>query len=397
VLTGEYQEYKRIFQKESFPLLFLDLDILEDNIKAIDKRVPKEDVTIRIASKSVRSVDIIRYILQHSTKCNGIMAYSGKEVCYLLESGFDNILLAYPIVNEREIEEILLKSQGKTVVLMIDSIDHLKIINQVASKHNITAKVCMDVDMSLNFFGIYFGVYRSPIKSVPKALELGEEILKLDKVILTGVMGYEAQIAGVGDRSPARNIFLNGVIRFLKKRSVPKIAKLRNHVVEELIKQGHKLTFVNGGGTGSVETTIKEDVITEVTVGSGFYSPILFDYYNSFKHQPVLVFALQITRKPQQNIVTCHGGGYIASGAIASDKQPQPYLPKNCKLIPNEGAGEVQTPLKVNVPLDIGDPVFFRHAKAGELCEHFNEIILVRQDEIINRVKTYRGAGRVFL
>jgi D-serine deaminase-like pyridoxal phosphate-dependent protein len=397
VLTDRYHVYKRLFQEESFPLLFLDLDVLEENIKEIDTRVTKENVTIRIASKSVRSVDIIKYILNHSTKCDGIMAYSGKEVCYLLESGFNNILLAYPIVNEREIEEILLQSQGKTVVLMIDSMQHLEMINQIASKHNIIAQVCMDIDMSMNFFGLYFGVYRSSIKSVEKALELGKEILKLDNVVLTGIMGYEAQIAGVGDRSPARNIFLNGVVRLLKKSSIPKIAKLRKQVVEELVNQGHNLSLVNGGGTGSVETTIKEDVITEVTVGSGFYSPVLFDYYNSFKHQPALAFALQITRIPQQNIVTCHGGGYIASGAIASDKQPQPYLPKDCKLIQNEGAGEVQTPLKTNFSFSVGDPVFFRHAKAGELCEHFNEIILVKQGEIINRVKTYRGAEKVFL
>jgi D-serine deaminase-like pyridoxal phosphate-dependent protein len=58
----------------------------------------------------------------------------------------------------------------------------------------------------------------------------------------------------------------------------------------------------------------------------------------------------------------------------------------------------VQTPLAVpdGVRLDLGDPVFFRHAKAGELAEHFAEYALVRGDRVEARVPTYRGAGRCF-
>jgi D-serine deaminase-like pyridoxal phosphate-dependent protein len=59
----------------------------------------------------------------------------------------------------------------------------------------------------------------------------------------------------------------------------------------------------------------------------------------------------------------------------------------------------VQTPLTVpeNVALRPGDPVFFRHAKAGELAEHFNEYLLVRGEVIEARAPTYRGIGKCFL
>ena len=47
--------------------------------------------------------------------------------------------------------------------------------------------------------------------------------------------------------------------------------------------------------------------------------------------------------------------------------------------------------------MKIGDPVFFRHAKAGELAEHVTEYLLVRGDRIEDRAPTYRGLGRCYL
>jgi D-serine deaminase-like pyridoxal phosphate-dependent protein len=63
-----------------------------------------------------------------------------------------------------------------------------------------------------------------------------------------------------------------------------------------------------------------------------------------------------------------------------------------------EGAGEVQTPLKGRAAdaLAIGDRVWMRHAKAGELAERVNTIHLVRGGELVDEVPTYRGEGHAF-
>jgi D-serine deaminase-like pyridoxal phosphate-dependent protein len=68
-------------------------------------------------------------------------------------------------------------------------------------------------------------------------------------------------------------------------------------------------------------------------------------------------------------------------------------------LIGAEGAGEVQTPLvgPAAGALRVGDRVWFRHAKAGELCEHVNELYLVDGDAVVDTVPTYRGEGKAFL
>jgi D-serine deaminase-like pyridoxal phosphate-dependent protein len=93
-----------------------------------------------------------------------------------------------------------------------------------------------------------------------------------------------------------------------------------------------------------------------------------------------------------------HGGGWIASGTAEESRLPLPWLPEGLKLRGSEGAGEVQTPLvgPVADSLRPGDRVWFRHAKAGELCEHVNELQLLDGDTV-TPAPTYRGEGHAFL
>ena len=160
------------------------------------------------------------------------------------------------------------------------------------------------------------------------------------------------------------------------------------------------LLKIQAGQLGLIRTMhALEEAVTEVTVGSGLYSSSLFDSYSNFQHQPAAAFAVEIVRQPKENIYTCHGGGYIASGAVGVDKQPLPYLPEGFELMAQEGTGEVQTPIvnKSTEKIGLGDPVYFRHSKAGELCERFNNLIFIANGEIIDTVPTYRGEGMCFL
>jgi D-serine deaminase-like pyridoxal phosphate-dependent protein len=190
---------------------------------------------------------------------------------------------------------------------------------------------------------------------------------------------------------------MNRIISALQQKSKKELAKRRKELVDILKKECPDLTIVNGGGTGSLESTAEEAWVTELTAGSGFYAPALFDHYSHFKHLPAAGFALEVVRHPQSNTYTCLGGGYVASGAVGKEKAPLPYLPEGMKLTPNEMTGEVQTPFIYKGTLEIGDPVFFRHSKAGELCEHFQELQLIKDGKTVGKTNTYRGDGKCFL
>jgi D-serine deaminase-like pyridoxal phosphate-dependent protein len=156
---------------------------------------------------------------------------------------------------------------------------------------------------------------------------------------------------------------------------------------------------VNGGGTGSIESTAAEAAVTEVAAGSGLYGPTLFDAYSSFTPAPAALFALPVVRRPGPGVVTALGGGYLASGAGDGTRLPTPHLPAGLRLDRMEGAGEVQTPLLGAAAdrLRVGARVYMRHAKAGELCERFHTLHLLSGGAVVDEVPTYRGEAQCFL
>lgn len=382
-----YENLKSAFKNLSHPLLFVDHQALNSNIQWVLNQT--QNKTIRLATKSIRSVAVLQKILAASPRFQGLMTYTLEESLWLSQLGFKDILIGYPTVDIPSLE--LLAKNPQDITLMVDRTEHLDMLEALAKRHNSQYSICIDLDLAMDLPGVKFGVYRSSIQTEETLLAFLQHLKKCKHLKLNAVMGYEAQIAGVGDK----NSFL---IRFLKKLSLKQLKKRRKNLVSLIKSQGFDVTVINGGGTGSLHETSLEDVVTEVTAGSAFYAPVLFDQYSDFTLKPAMGFTLPVVRQPSENIVTVLGGGYIASGATELIKTPQPFLPEGLSLIKNEGAGEVQTPIlnRSKTQLQLGDFVVMRHAKAGEVCERFTEILILENGQI-SKIKTYRGEGKCFL
>ena len=379
------------------PFAFVDLDLLNENIWHIAGRAHGKN--IRLASKSIRSISILRRIFAADTCFQGVMCFTALEGVYLASQGFKDLLIGYPAWNKHDIAAVArATAEGSHITLMIDSIEHVERIETIASQHGMRLPLCLEIDMSMDISGLHFGVWRSPVRTVEQAKPIIERIRSSSHLYLDGLMGYEAQIAGLGDNFPGQRA-KNALVRRLKRRSIREIAERRAAIVALVRSCGITPRFVNGGGTGSIDSTREEAVVTEITAGSGFYAPALFDNYRDFRYAPAAAFAIEIVRRPRPTLYTCLGGGYIASGPVGAEKHPAAYLPQGAKLLPLEGAGEVQTPIRYNGPLtlSIGDPIFMRHSKAGELCEHFTHLYLVSNGRIVDKVTTYRGDGQCFI
>ncbi|MDZ7729811.1 MAG: alanine racemase [Natrialbaceae archaeon] len=395
--SDTYAYYHEVFADCERPFAFVDLDALDSNIETVQRRAA--GTPVRVASKSVRCRSILERVLD-ADGIRGIMAYGGYEAAWLADEGFDDLLVAYPVVEAAELEAIAERvADGTQIVCMVDSVEHIERAAEAAEAVGTTLPLCLDIDMSTEHLGIYFGVRRSEIRSAAQARRRAAFIERTDGVSLEAVMGYEGQIAGLPDDNPANNAAVNFVVRQLKRLSRSEVLDRRGAVIAGLTADGHDLRYVNGGGTGCVEFASGDPAVTEVTVGSGFYTPHLFDNFRRFTHQPAAGYAIEVTRRPDQSIVTCRGGGYVASGPPGVDKIPQPWLPRRAELIDTEAAGEVQTPIQYRGPGTtsmLGDPVFMRHAKAGELCRNFEALHLVADGEIVETVPTYRGDGKQF-
>jgi D-serine deaminase-like pyridoxal phosphate-dependent protein len=395
-----HERYERIFAEVEAPFAFVDLGAMWSNAAAMLGRGGGKP--IRVASKSIRCRALLEAILGHDPGFAGLMTFTLPETLWLAERGFENLLLAYPTVDAGALGELALRSVANPAgapIVTVDCVEHLDAIESVLGAQAAPVRVCVDLDASWWPLGgrVKVGPKRSPIHTVEQAVALAREIERRPQIELDALMAYEGQIAGVGDRPPGRRL-RGAAIRFMQRRSAAELAERRAAVVAAL-SEFVQLEIVNGGGTGSLELTGAESAVTEVSAGSGFYAPTLFDHYSRFSLAPAAGFALPIVRKPSPRVATALGGGYLASGSGDPARLPSPWLPPGLGLDPEEGAGEVQTPLlgEPATGLAVGDRVYLRPAKAGELCERFDVLHLVEGEEIVDVVPTYRGEGKTFL
>jgi D-serine deaminase-like pyridoxal phosphate-dependent protein len=395
-----YARYEAIFDAVTPPFAFVDLDALAANARfMLDQAGGKP---IRIASKSVRAIPVLRRILDLDPGFRGILSFTLPEALFLVRNGFEDVVVAYPTADRTALAELVeLAAGGASVpVPMVDSTAHLDLIESAIGGGPTELAVCLDLDVSWWPLGgklARIGPKRSPVRTPEAARRIAAEIEARPGTRLAGMMAYEGQIAGVGDRIPGRPM-RSALIRRMQSASERDIRRRLPRVVSA-VREVAELDFVNGGGTGSLARTAAAGVVTELTAGSGFYDSVLFDHYRSLALTPAAFFVLSIVRRPAPGVVTALGGGYIASGATGPDRAPEPYLPEGLHLDGQEGAGEVQTPLLGMAArrLRVGDRVYMRHAKAGELCERFDSLYLVEGDRIVDQVPTYRGEGKAFL
>jgi D-serine deaminase-like pyridoxal phosphate-dependent protein len=398
--AATHAEYEETFAEIEAPFAFVDLDAMWANAAEMLSRAGGKPV--RVASKSLRCRTLLERILQRDERFSGLMTFTLPETLWLAEQGFENLLLAYPTADTEALGELALRSAASPAgapIVMVDCVEHLDAIESVLGAGAAPVRVCIDIDAGWWALGgrLKVGPKRSPIHTVAQAVELAAEIERRPQLQLAALMAYEGQIAGVGDRPPGRRLRA-AAIRFMQRRSAAELAERRGAIVAA-IREFADLEIVNGGGTGSLELTAAEEAVTEVTAGSGFYAPVLFDHYSRFSLTPAAGFAVPVVRKPSPRVATALGGGYLASGGGDPARLPSPWLPEGLKLDPEEGAGEVQTPLlgAAAAKLQIGDRVYMRHAKAGELCERFSSLYLVEGGKVVDEVPTYRGEGRAFL
>jgi D-serine deaminase-like pyridoxal phosphate-dependent protein len=379
------------------PLMVVDLDAFDANADDLARRAG--GTPIRVASKSVRVPDLIARALAHPG-FDGVLAYTVAEALWLEQAGIsDDIVIAYPSVDRGALARLVASPTAtERITLMVDAVEQLDVVDAVRTlgAGSPEVRVALDIDAGLHLPGAHLGPKRSPLSDTDAVLALAHEIVARPGFRLVGAMTYEGQVAGLADDIPGQGA-RSFAVRRVKAASVSQLARRRARIVAAL-RGLTRLEFWNAGGSGSLETSAADPVVTEVTAGSGLLVPTLFDHYRSFTPRPAAYFGLPVTRRPGPGMVTVHGGGLIASGAAGADRLPTPWAPAGLALTALEGAGEVQTPLTGQAAdrLRIGDLVWFRHTKSGEPFEHTPTVHLLAGDTLVGAATTYRGHGLAF-
>lgn len=377
------------------PTMVVDLDAFDANAADLVRRAA--GTPIRLASKSVRVPALISRALSVDG-FRGILSYNLREALWLHDEGVcDDIVLGYPTVDRAALTRLVASpAAAGAITLMIDSAEHLDVVDSVRASKAVSVRVAIDVDAGLRIGGQHLGPKRSPLFDPAQVVALAQQVVERPGFTLVGVMTYEGQVAGVQDDLPTQRA-KSLVVRRVKSASIEQL-KVRRHDIARALAQVAPIEFWNAGGSGSIESSAADPVVTEVTAGSGLLVPGLFDHYQSFRPRPAAYFGVPVVRRPSPTLVTVAGGGFVASGPAGEDRLPQPWAPPGLHLTGIEGAGEAQTPLTGHpaATLRIGDTVWFRHAKSGELFEHSGSVHLLQGALIVETVPTYRGAGHSF-
>ncbi|WP_211254425.1 amino acid deaminase/aldolase [Knoellia sinensis] len=393
---GRFEELAAATAHLDAPYAVVDLDAFEANAADLERRAGGK--RIRLASKSVRCRSLMRDVLGRPG-WHGVLAFTLPEALWLARE-VDDVVVGYPSVNREALRALASDEDlAARITLMVDGVEQLDFIESVVGGvgRGPKVRVCLDLDASLRLASgrVHLGPRRSPLHTADDARRMALAVRGRPRFRLVGLMSYEGQIAGLGDDAPGLRRFAVRAVQALSERSL----REQRGAMVLAVRGVADLEFVNGGGTGSLEFTSSDASVTELAAGSGLLAPALFDTYRHFQPSPASFFALPVVRRPSPDHATLLGGGWIASGPSGADRLPTPVWPEGLSLLGAEGAGEVQTP--VTGPgvrdLRVGDLVWLRHAKAGELSEHVDALHLVRGDLVVDTVPTYRGEAQTFL
>ena len=399
----QYAALREIVNHVELPAEMVDLSAFDNNVAQLASIVSanNRNIKIRIATKSIRVPDLIARVLEKGgSQFCGLMCYSAKEAQYLFnEMKMDNLLIAYPSVQESDLSILRkLHESGATISLVVDSVKHLEILNEAMKNCSKPFPLVIDMDMSLQYLNgaIHLGVRRSPVRTLDDLRNILQASHNFPFIKVIGVMGYEAGVAGLTDRNPYKSTIMNYAANIVRQLSFSYAKQIRAEVPGVFKEAGLTLEIFNGGGTGSVNLSSEDTALTEITAGSAFFCPGFVSDFSNVQFDPALLVALQVVRSSDTDYVTCGiGGGITASGPPGADRNLRLVSPPDLEPLESEGFGEVQTPLNVQGPIkpQLGWPVFFRPAKAGESTEHFNCVQLIENGKIIGDAKTYRGVG----
>src|SRR5262245_11931712 len=97
-MNPSYDYYKEVFRGRTMPFAYVDLDLFDANCASLLRRAAGK--SLRVASKSIRCLPLLRRILAAGGAFRGVMCYSAREAVHLSRQGCDDLLVAYPIWDE---------------------------------------------------------------------------------------------------------------------------------------------------------------------------------------------------------------------------------------------------------------------------------------------------------
>ena len=228
------------------PIVLIDMDKLEANIKEMSKLSAEAGVKLRPHTKSHECPFIAK--LQISAGACGIEVGTVDRAECMIDEGIDDILIAHPFYGKQKLEiiEKYLKKPNLKLTLVIDMFEQAKFIDKFGQKIN--KKIPVLLKIALNDkdprFGVPFG---------EPALNLAKKLTQLSNVQFKGIYAHES---GVEPTEEGAN------------KAAFDSASLMSEIARLLKKEGINIDHVSVGASPTFRATcnyLKENKFSEIT------------------------------------------------------------------------------------------------------------------------------------
>ncbi|MGM0602445.1 MAG: alanine racemase [Bacillota bacterium] len=225
------------------PSFFVNLDILDENIESMAEMCKEKNKELWPMVKTHKSTQIAK--MQAEKGAAGFLVGTVLEAEKLVEAGFDNIALAYPVVDEKNILRIIELLKKANVILAFDGKYAAEKFNIFLTEEEIEAEYLIIIDSGLHRLGV------KPEKSA----ELAEKFKKYDNLRLKGICTHPGQVYGAADMAE------------VKKAAAEEVEAVKT-AVRNLEENGFNIEMAATGSTPTAKFAVESDVITVLRPGN---------------------------------------------------------------------------------------------------------------------------------
>ncbi len=177
------------------PFVSVDLGIVEQNIAQMHQRATSHGLKVRPHTKTHKQPFLAQ--LQYDAGSQSLTVAKLDEAEIMLEAGFDNLLIAYPLMGDAKAHRLAnLMARGLKPTVSIDSLASMRTLMKAAAMSDRSIDVLVEVDT---------GFHRCGLTGTP-VLELAQAIHDASGLNLAGLMSFAGHISGKTDPSLIRQI-----------------------------------------------------------------------------------------------------------------------------------------------------------------------------------------------
>ncbi|MCL1829920.1 MAG: DSD1 family PLP-dependent enzyme [Oscillospiraceae bacterium] len=226
------------------PVLAIDLDALEYNIKVVSDFLVDKKAKLRPHFKTHKSLMIAH--MQVNAGAKGITCAKLGEAEVLVKGGIKDVLIANQIVEATKIDRLAGLAKIAKLTVCVDNELNVEALSEAAVVHNATIYVYIEIDV---------GMGRCGVNTKEEVLALATLISQSEGLVFEGFQAYAGQLS----HNPQKDVRVKGV-----KDAVAKVTEAKDYLNQHSIE----VNQISGAGTGTYNITGDNTVYTELQAGS---------------------------------------------------------------------------------------------------------------------------------